>query len=387
MFTFAGMSKKFYDNDFKLGILGGGQLGRMFIQEAIGYNLYTAILDPDPNAPCKALAHEFHQGSLTDFDTVYQFGKNMDVLTIEIENVNANAMEQLEKEGVVVYPQPHLLKMVQDKGLQKEFYRNNNLPTADFQLITSPEEIAAYPTGFPLVQKLRRGGYDGRGVQILKSADDMHQAFEGPCVLEDLVDIDKEISVIIARNASGSSKTFPLVEMEYHPEANLVEFLFSPSSVSDEIRVKAEKIATDLVDAMGFIGLLAVEMFVTKSGDVLINEIAPRTHNSGHHSLEGNLTSQFEQHLRAILDLPLGDTEIISPAVMVNLLGEEGYTGDAKYVGLEEILDRSGVRLHLYGKKTTKPFRKMGHLTILDKDLEKAKETARWVRGTLKVIA
>lgn len=381
------MSKQFYDKDFTLGILGGGQLGRMLIQEAINYNVFTKVLDPASDAPCQHLASAFEVGSLQDYDTVLAFGRKVDVLTIEIEHVNVDALEQLEHEGVAVYPPPKVLRMVQDKGLQKDFYRSNQIPTSPYYLVKNLEEAKALLEKGPFMQKMRTGGYDGRGVTPLRNEQDLPSAFDAPSVLESFVDLEKEISVIVARNPQGEISTFPVVELEFNPEVNLVEFLFSPASISTEIESTALELARKLIEQLDFVGILAVEMFVTKKGEVLINEIAPRPHNSGHHSIEANYTSQYEQHLRAILSMPLGSTQIISPAVMVNLLGHPDHTGDATYSGLESILATEGVKLHLYGKKTTKPFRKMGHATILAKDLKSAKVIAREVQQKLQVVS
>jgi 5-(carboxyamino)imidazole ribonucleotide synthase len=381
------MQKSFTSNQFKLGILGGGQLGRMFIQEAISYNLDVHVLDPDENAPCKDISTTFQVGSLKDFDTVYNFGKGKDVITIEIEHVNADALQKLEDEGVKVFPQPKVLKMIQDKGLQKQFYAENNIPTSVFHLIESKADIANFRNEFPFMQKMRTGGYDGRGVTPLRNDADLKKAFDAPSLLEKFVDFDKEISVIVSRNERGEVKSYPVVELEFNPEANLVDFLFAPADVAINVEQKAREIAEDLVAKTGIVGLLAVEMFVTKSGEVLVNEIAPRTHNSGHQSIEGNVTSQFEQHLRSVLNLPLGDTRMIEPSVMVNLLGEKDFDGEAIYEGLDEVLKMPGVHVHLYGKKFTRSFRKMGHVTVGAKTLEEAKKLALIVKETLKVKA
>jgi 5-(carboxyamino)imidazole ribonucleotide synthase len=380
------VEKNFY-TDFKLGVLGGGQLGRMLIQDAINFNLQVFTIDPDTDAPCKYISHHFENGDLKDFETVYQFGKKVDLLTIEIEHVNAEAMQKLEDEGIKVFPQPALLKIIQDKGLQKEFYRKNNIPTADYFLVNNKSEIKDYQSEFPFMQKMRKGGYDGKGVTKLSHPEQVDHAFDVPSVLEKLIDFDKEISVIVARNPSGDIKTFPVVELEFSPEANLVEFLFSPANLSSDVEKQAYKIAEDVAKALGLVGILAVEMFVTKDGKVLVNEIAPRPHNSGHQTIEANYTSQYEQHLRAILDLPLGSTKTKTASVMVNLLGEKGFSGDAKIEGMNEVLSMEGVKLHLYGKKTTNSFRKMGHITVLDTDLNKAKEKARKVKELLKIKA
>ncbi len=380
------MQADFY-GDFKLGILGGGQLGRMLIQQAINYNIHINSLDPDGNAPCKDIASNFTVGSLNDYDTVYAFGKQVNMLTIEIEHVNVEALEKLEKEGIPVFPQPSVLKMIQDKGLQKQFYTDNNIPTPEYYLIESKADIAKHANKFPFFQKLRKGGYDGKGVVKLSDSTKLNDAFDAPSVLEKLVDFKKEISVIVARNQQGEIKTFPSVECDFNPEANLVEFLFSPASHSVEVEEQAQQIAHSIAKKLGIVGILAVEMFVTKNDEVLVNEIAPRPHNSGHQTIEGNFTSQYEQHLRAILDLPLGNTEIILPSVMINLLGEKGYEGNAQYEGLEEVLKIKGAHIHLYGKKTTKPFRKMGHVTVVDEHIHLAKAKAILIKNTLKVIA
>jgi len=377
------MTKEFFDDDFKLGILGGGQLGRMFIQEAISYNVRVAILDPNKDAPCATLADEFVVGDFNNYQDVIDFGKDKDVVTIEIEHVNVAALKDLEKSGVKVFPQPHIIELVQDKGLQKEFYKKNNIPTSEYLLIEEKSEIKS----LPIVQKLRKGGYDGRGVQVLKTEKDLSVAFDGPCVLEELVDIDKEISVIVARNEDGEVRTFPAVELEFNPKANLVEFLFSPADIDKRKKAEARDLAVEVAVKLEIVGLLAVEMFYTKDGKLLVNEIAPRTHNSGHHTIEANFTSQFEQHLRSVLNMPLGKTEVMIPAVMVNLLGEPGHTGKVTYEGLNKILKTPGVHLHLYGKTNTKPYRKMGHVTIINEDLNTAKSMARKVKNTLKVVA
>lgn len=371
----------------RIGVLGGGQLGRMMIQNAINLNLPICCLDPDPNAPCKHIATEFTVGSLNDFDTVYAFGQDKDVITIEIENVNVAALKKLQSEGKKVFPQPDVIALIQDKGLQKLFYKEHNIPSPDFFLIQDKSEIAQYEGGFPFFQKLRKGGYDGKGVVKLKNADKIENAFDAPSVLESLVDFDKEISVIVARNENGAIACFPSVECAFNPEANLVEFLFSPANISKEIEKEAEAIAVKVATELNIVGILAVEMFVTKDGKVLVNEIAPRAHNSGHHSIEGNITSQFEQHIRAIINLPLGDTSIIKPAVMINLLGEKGFEGAARYEGLEDALSQTGVYVHLYGKAVTKPFRKMGHITVLDNNLAAATEKAKALKDSVKIIS
>jgi len=378
--------KTFY-GDLKLGILGGGQLGRMLIQQAINYNVTVKVLDPDREAPCRKLCDEFIVGSLGDYETVYNFGKKVDLLTIEIEKVNVEALEQLEKEGVLVYPQPRIIRLIQDKGTQKQFFKENDIPTADFQVISNIEQLKQSHIPFPYIQKLRRDGYDGKGVYKVLDETYLANAFTEPSLVERWIDFEKEIAVIVARNENGEVKAFPMVEMEFNPKANLVEFLIAPSTLPFEVHQEAENIAKRIAETLKIVGLLAVEMFLDKHGRILVNELAPRPHNSGHQTIEGNVVSQFEQHLRAIFNQPMGDTACLNNAIMVNILGEAGYEGPAIYKGIEKILKCEGVYVHLYGKALTKPFRKMGHVTIVDSDREKAIEKARFVQETLKVIA
>jgi 5-(carboxyamino)imidazole ribonucleotide synthase len=378
--------KAFY-GDLRLGILGGGQLGRMLIQQAINYNVTVKVLDPDREAPCRKLCDEFVVGSLGDYETVYNFGKKVDLLTIEIEKVNVDALEQLEKEGVMVYPQPRIIRLIQDKALQKQFFKENDIPTAEFQVISSPQQLKESHIPFPYIQKLRRDGYDGRGVYKVLNESYLAKAFTEPSLVERLIDFEKEIAVIVARNEDGEIKAFPMVEMEFNPDVNLVEFLIAPSTLPFEIHEEAERIAKRVAECLNIVGLLAVEMFLDKHGKILVNELAPRPHNSGHQSIEGNVVSQFEQHLRAIFNQPLGDTACLNNAIMINVLGEPGYEGPAVYQGIEKVLECAGVYIHLYGKALTKPFRKMGHVTIVDADREKAIEKARFVQKTLKVVS
>lgn len=358
----------------------------MLIQEAINLDVRVAILDPDAQAPCSALAHRFVCGSLLDYNTVLEFGRGVDCITVEIEHVNTDALAQLEKEGKRVYPAPAFLQLVKDKGTQKQFYAANNIPTASFFLADDIRRVPQSSLQFPFVLKSRTGGYDGKGVQIIRSANQIEKTLEGPCVIETLVPFTKELAIIISRNSDGETATFPIVEMEFNPEANLVEFLFSPAQVSAEIENRAIAIARKIVDAASFVGLLAIELFLTSDGELLVNEMAPRPHNSGHHTIEGCVTSQYAQHLRAILDLPPGDTSLTRPAVMVNLLGEQGFQGKVHYEGLEEVLKWPGVYVHLYGKTITKPFRKMGHVTITAPTPAGAHELARKVLQTIRVV-
>lgn len=373
--------------DKRIGILGGGQLGRMFLQESYNYNANVSVLDPTADAPCHAIAPVFTQGDFNDFDTVLNFGRTVDIVTIEFEHVNVEALQALEKEGKDVFPQPHILALIKDKGAQKEFYTQNGIPTGPYFLVNDKNELLGHKITFPVFQKLRKGGYDGYGVQALRSSDDFEKAFDAPSLVETGIDFAKELSVIVARNAAGQVVSYPAVEMVFHPVANMVEFLASPAEISSETEEKAQKIARKVIETLGMVGILAVEMFLTKEGDILVNEIAPRPHNSGHQTIEGNYCSQYEMHFRSITGLPLGNTEIVQPSVMVNILGHPDYSGRAVYQGLEDVLAIPGVFIHLYGKTTTKPFRKMGHATILDKDPKKAMEKAKLVKDTLKVIA
>ncbi|MBS1977277.1 MAG: 5-(carboxyamino)imidazole ribonucleotide synthase [Bacteroidetes bacterium] len=371
----------------RIGMLGGGQLGRMLIQKGIDWNLRFKVLDPDASAPCAGIS-DFTHGKLTDYDTVLKFGEDCDLITIEIENVNTAALHELERRGKRVYPQPRCIEVIQDKRTQKQFYLDNGLPTSEFLLTNNRQDVMAHQGYFlPAVHKLGREGYDGRGVQVLRSESDLPKAFDAPGVLEKFVDFKAEISVIVARSSSREVKSFPAVEMVFHPEANLVEYLFAPAEISSSVEREAEHLAQVVIEKLDLVGILAVEMFVTKDDRVLINEMAPRPHNSGHQSIEANITSQYEQHLRAILNLPLGATTMRCPGAMVNLLGEPGYEGPARYEGLEDVLATEGVFVHLYGKVQTRPFRKMGHVTIIDQDVESLKKKANFVRNTLKVKA
>ncbi|MBU3660784.1 MAG: 5-(carboxyamino)imidazole ribonucleotide synthase [Flavobacteriales bacterium] len=380
------MSSKWYGEDMRIGLLGGGQLGRMLLQEAIDLNIHLHCLDPDKNAPCAKIAHSFTVGSLTDYETVINFGKDKHLISVEIENVNVEALKSLEKSGVKVFPQPHILELIQDKGLQKQFYQEHQIPTAPFILVENKSELMEKAT-FPIVHKLRKGGYDGKGVNVLKTTQDADNSFDAPSILEEKIPFVKELSVIVARTENGQTKTFPAVECEFNPEANLVEFLFAPAEISPEIEKQAANLAVELIEKLGMVGLLAVEFFLDENGNLLVNEIAPRPHNSGHHTIECNITSQFAQHLRAILNLPLGSTEILQAGAMINLLGERGFEGKAVYEGLNQALELEGVYPHIYGKEITKPFRKMGHVTITDSSIEKVKVKAKKVQRLIKVVS
>ena len=378
------MNRRWNSKDFKIGVLGGGQLGRMLIQEAIDLDVHLHMIDPDPNAPCALIAHSFTCGSIRDYDTVIEFGKDKDLITVEIENVNIEALEALEQNGVKIFPQPRVLRIIKDKGIQKQFYVDHNIPTAPFTLYDNANALEEANISYPIIQKMRTGGYDGKGVQLLQQSS---HSYDAPNLCESLIDFDKELSVIVARNENGDVQCFPSVECEFNSEANLVEYLFSPANISKEITQKANSIAMDLIQKLDMIGLLAVEFFLGKNGELLVNEIAPRPHNSGHHTIECCNTSQYAQHLRSVLNLPLGDTTLITPGAMINILGEKGFTGPAIYEGLEKILGISGVHPHIYGKSDTKPFRKMGHVTITGETLIQVKRIADEVKETIKVKA
>lgn len=371
----------------KLGILGGGQLGRMLIQEAVNFNIHISVLDPSVNAPCADLANKFVVGNFNDYQTVLDFGKTVDVLTIEIEHVNIEALEELERLGKKVFPTPQALRIIQDKGLQKQFYKANNIPTAPFHLIDNADDALLFKEKGPFMQKLRKGGYDGKGVTPLRTEAEFNAAFDAPSVLEEFVPFVKELAVIVARNESGEIATFPLVEMEFNPEANLVEFIFSPAHVNTDVESNAKKIASDIANKLNHVGLLAIELFLTADGNLLVNEIAPRPHNSGHHTIEACFVSQYGMHLRAILNMPLGSTGLRTPAVMINLLGEKGFEGKARYENIEEVLHTEGAYIHLYGKEDTKPFRKMGHITVCNSNLEDAKDIARRFLKEVRIVS
>ncbi len=381
----------YFSSHFKLGILGGGQLGRMLLTETQKFDIYTCVLDASEVAPCKAYCDEFHQGSLLDFDTVYNFGKQVDLLTIEIENVNVDALEKLESEGLKVYPSSKTIRTIQNKAKQKLFYTDHSIPTAPFSRFAYTHEIEnalKHETiSFPFVWKSAQFGYDGTGVKIVKTRADLETLPNIECITEDLIPFKNELAVIVARNAKGHLKTYPVVEMEFHPEANQVEYVICPARIPSEIAKKAEYVALKVALAFEHVGLLAVELFLTQDDEIIVNEVAPRPHNSGHYSIEATYTNQFEQHIRAILNLPLGDTTNKVGAVMVNLVGAENQTGNVVYENMETILAMDGVTPHIYGKKQTKPFRKMGHITIVHEDVNEARKIAENVKRTVKVIS
>lgn len=381
----------YFSSNFKLGILGGGQLGKMLLAETRKLDIQTFILDPSKDAPSQFGAHFFQQGDLLDFDTVYHFGKKVDVLTIEIENVNLDALDQLEAEGLKVFPSPQTLRKIQSKIVQKKIYLDNQIPTAPAYFFNSKEEvinaIESNQIELPIVWKQDRFGYDGFGVKILKQFEDRLSINETPALLEHLIPFAFELAVIVVRSSNGEVKTYPVVEMEFHPEANQVEYVICPARISEELAQKAQDIALKVSEAMQHVGLLAVEMFATQSGEILVNEVAPRPHNSGHYSIEGSYTSQFENHIRAILGLPLGDTSSKCVGIMVNLVGEEGFSGPVVYENMNDILSYSGVTPHIYGKKDTRPFRKMGHVTITHQNMAEARHLAQVVKEKIRVVA
>jgi 5-(carboxyamino)imidazole ribonucleotide synthase len=381
----------YFSSDFKLGILGGGQLGKMLLFDTRKFDIQTYVLDPSEEAPCKIACDKFFQGDLMDFDAVYNFGKQVDVLTFEIELVNLEALEKLENEGKKVYPSPKTLKLIQNKGIQKNFYINNNIPTAPSKTFKNLKklvvEIVESKLEMPFVWKCTEFGYDGNGVKIIRTLQDVENLPNVECIAEEMVEFKNELAVIVCRSPSGEIKTYPVVEMEFHPEANQVEYVICPARIDDKVAAKARAIALDVSEKFNHVGLLAVEMFQTFDDEILVNEVAPRPHNSGHYSIEASYTSQFENHLRAILDLPLGNTDSKVAGIMVNLSGAEGFSGDVIYENIEKILGWNGVTPHIYGKKQTRPFRKMGHVTIVNEDINEARRIAENVKNTIRVIS
>ncbi len=381
----------YFSSDFKLGILGGGQLGKMMLAETRKFDIQTYVLDPSAEAPCKFGATSFTKGSLTDYETVLNFGRQVDVLTIEIENVNLEALDTLEAEGKKVFPSGKTLRLIKNKGNQKDFYTQNNIPTAPYfrfdTLLQLKESVENKSIELPFVWKATEGGYDGNGVKVIRQLSDMDALPETECIAEKMIPFKNELAVIVVRSVSGEIKTYPVVEMEFHPEANQVEYVICPARIDQQVADKAREIALKVSESFGHVGILAVEMFQTTDDDILVNEIAPRPHNSGHYSIEASYTSQFEQHIRAILDLPLGSTESKVAGIMVNLVGEEGYSGDVIYENIEKIMAIKGVTPHIYGKRETRPFRKMGHVTIVNENMDEARKIAQQVKETIRVIS
>jgi len=381
----------YFSSNFKLGILGGGQLGKMLLFDTRKFDIQTYVLDPSNEAPSKIACNHFVQGDLMDFETVYNFGKQVDVLTFEIELVNLDALEKLEKEGKKVYPSPKTLKLIQNKGVQKDFYTQKNIPTAPFKRYATLKdlvvELVESKIQLPFVWKCTEFGYDGNGVKVIRQTSDLENLPNVECIAETMVPFKNELAVIVCRNPQGEIKTYPVVEMEFHPEANQVEYVICPARIDDKVADKARAIALNVSQQFNHVGLLAVEMFQTEDDDILVNEVAPRPHNSGHYSIEASYTSQFENHLRAILNLPLGNTDSKVAGIMVNLVGAEGFSGDVIYENIETIMEWDGVTPHIYGKKETRPFRKMGHVTIVNEDMVEARKIAENVKNTIRVIS
>lgn len=381
----------YFSSDFKLGILGGGQLGKMLLADTRKFDIQTLVLDPSEEAPSQFGCNAFYKGSLMDFDTVYQFGKMVDLLTIEIENVNLDALDKLEEEGLAVFPSPKTLRLIQNKGKQKDFYVENNIPTSKHlrfvDLNDLKKSIEKDELEFPFVWKCAQFGYDGNGVKVCRSAIDLVKLPDVECIAEDMIPFKNELAVIVVRSFSGEVKTYPVVEMEFHPEANQVEYVICPARIDEKVAQKAIDIALKVSESFSHVGLLAVEMFQTEEDEILVNEVAPRPHNSGHYSIEASYTSQFENHLRAILNLPLGNTASKVAGIMVNLVGEEGYEGQVVYENIEKIMAIDGVTPHIYGKRQTRAFRKMGHVTIVNEDMVEARRIAEEVKNSIRVIS
>jgi 5-(carboxyamino)imidazole ribonucleotide synthase len=381
----------YFSSDFKLGILGGGQLGKMLLSDTRKFDIQTYVLDPSDEAPCKIACDQFFKGDLMNFETVYNFGKLVDVLTFEIELVNLEALVKLEDEGLKVYPSPKTLKLIQNKGIQKDFYIQHTIPTANYKRFPNLKSVVVdildSKLKLPFVWKCTEFGYDGNGVKVIRQISDLDNLANVECIAEEMVPFKNELAVIVCRNPSGDIKTYPVVEMEFHPEANQVEYVICPARIDDAVAEKARAIALNVSEKFNHVGLLAVEMFQTEDDEILVNEVAPRPHNSGHYSIEASYTSQFENHLRAILNLPLGNTDSKVAGIMVNLVGEAGFSGNVIYENIEKILGWDGVTPHIYGKKQTRPFRKMGHVTIVNEDIAEARKIAEDVKNTIRVIS
>ncbi|WP_298248011.1 5-(carboxyamino)imidazole ribonucleotide synthase [uncultured Christiangramia sp.] len=381
----------YFSSDFKLGILGGGQLGKMMLYETRKYDIQTLVLDPSPEAPSRISCDYFEQGDLMDYETVLQFGRKADVLTFEIESINIEALRQLESEGVKTYPSAATLEKIQNKAVQKEFYEKHNLPTAAFKRFPNlkllKSDVNEQKVSLPFVWKSATGGYDGKGVSVIRTEADLANLPDAECIAENLVPFKNELAIIVARNPSGEVRTYPVVEMEFHPTANQVEYVICPARIDNNVAEKARKLAENVSEAFEHVGLLAVEMFQTEDDKIFINEVAPRPHNSGHYSIEASYTNQFEQQIRAILDLPLGKTDSKLGGIMVNLVGDENHEGEVLYKNIERIMGMEGVTPHIYGKKITRPFRKMGHVTIVNKDLGEARKIAEKVKNSIQVIS
>jgi len=372
-------------NMTKLGILGGGQLGRMLLQEAANYPVETWVMENDAECPAAHLCRHFVKGDIRDFDAVYAFGKQVDSLTIEIENVNIEALEKLEQEGTLVFPNTTALKIIKSKILQKEFYKQNEIPTAEFRIIQNRSELNAYQDFLPAVQKLSTGGYDGRGVIMLKKKEDLENGFDEPSILEKMITVQKEIALLVAISQQGEPAIFPPVEMVFDPVLNLLDYQLCPASLPENILWKAEAMALSVARNLKSPGLFAIELLVDSSGNVFVNETAPRVHNSGHHTIEAHYCSQFDMLLRIILDYPLGNTKAILPSLMLNIVGENDENGDAVYEGLSQVLKIENAFVHLYGKKETRGGRKMSHVTVISVEKQDLLLQAKKIKTLLKV--
>ena len=379
----------YFSSDFKLGILGGGQLGKMLLAETRKFDIQTYVIDSSKEAPCQFGATKFFIGDLMDFDAIYQFGKKVNLLTIEIENVNLDALDKLETEGLAVYPSPKTLRLIQNKGVQKDFYLENNIPTSGFKRFKNLKDLKIEFANLqlPFVWKCAQFGYDGNGVKIVRTIEDIESLPDVECIAEEMVPFKNELAVIVVRSVSGEVKTYPVVEMEFHPEANQVEYVICPARIDEKVAQKATEIALKVSEAFHHVGLLAVELFQTEDDEILVNEVAPRPHNSGHYSIEASYTSQFENHLRAILNLPLGNTASKVAGIMVNLVGAAGFSGQVVYENIEKIMAIDGVTPHIYGKRETRPFRKMGHVTIVNENMAEARKIAEEVKNSIRVIS
>jgi 5-(carboxyamino)imidazole ribonucleotide synthase len=375
-------------NDFnyanlKIGIIGGGQLGKIMSQKAKKMGFHVTILDPTPNCPAAQVSDRQIVGGFYEKEKLEELVMTSDVTTFEIEHIDTAVLKKLYDQGHAITPSPYVMALIQDKYEQKKLLDEQGVPVPRYKKVETAEDLKSF--GFPVIQKSRKGGYDGRGVLLLKSESDSTNAIKEASFIEELVDIDKELAVIVARNAEGEIKCFPVVEMLFDERVNICDSVMAPARVSKEIEAKALEMAAQSIRVLDGVGIFGVELFLTKKGKLLVNEIAPRPHNSGHYTLEACVTSQFEQIIRAVTNLPLGSTKLISPAVMVNLLGEEGCEGEPFVEGIHEALEIPGLSFHLYGKSSTKPFRKMGHIVVLDDDIDKALEKAMRAKNILKI--
>tara|TARA_B100001250_G_scaffold86946_1_gene71885 strand:- start:1487 stop:2641 length:1155 start_codon:yes stop_codon:yes gene_type:complete len=381
----------FFSNSKSLGILGGGQLGKMLLYVTRKWDVKTYVLDPSEDCPAKLACNFFFKGDLTDFDTVYKFGKQVEILTIEIENVNVEALKKLEKEGIKVFPQSNVIRIIKNKCIQKEFFKKNKIPTSNFTTYKNIDQIKKdllnKKITIPFIWKSAESGYDGFGVKAIYSENDIELLKEQESLVEEFIEIEKELAVIVSRSENGQVDSFPVLEMKFNDDINQVEYVLCPARIDKKISQEAKNISYKVSECLNHVGLIVVELFLTTNGDIIVNEIAPRPHNSGHLTIESCYTCQFEQHIRAILNLPLGNSKMKTPAVMVNLIGNENHTGPVYYKNIDQILAIDSVIPHIYGKKETRPYRKMGHVTVLDSQIQKALQIAKKIKKTIKVIS